>query len=82
VIEKGCGRLLLDGVWHRIQAGDVIFIPQGVVHALDNTDGAEDIELLAILPFTPEPGQSGVYDERLRIHGRSFVYEDDLPLGS
>ncbi len=40
VIMKGQCKLELDGEVLSIQAGDVIFIPSGVTHGLDNTEGS------------------------------------------
>ena len=79
-IVKGACRLELDGEWLDVKAGDAIFIPKGVRHGLDNTDGKETVELLAILPFTPKPGQSGVYDARIREWGKSYMLKNESSL--
>ncbi len=75
IITKGKCRLELDGQWHDVAAGDVIFIPRGVKHGLDNTGETQPVELYAILPFTPKPGQSGVYDSRIKAWGKSYLLE-------
>lgn len=75
IITKGSCRLQLDEAWYEVEKGDVVFIPKGVRHGLDNTHGTETVELLAILPFTPKPGQSGVYDGRIKAWGKSYMPE-------
>lgn len=76
IIARGACRLVLDGQERFVKKGDVVFIPKGVAHGLDNTGNDEPVELLAILPKTPGPGESSVYDARVRMWGRSFVPED------
>ena len=72
IILKGKCRLQLDGEWFDIKAGDVIFIPGGVYHGLDNNEGTEDLEILAIWGNTPGRGVSDVYDKRIAAWGKSF----------
>lgn len=76
IIVKGSCRLMLDGRELTVAENDVIFIPKGVPHGLDNTEGKMDVELFAILPFTPQKGQSGVYDARIAAWGKSFVTQE------
>ena len=72
VILKGCCKLELDGELLEINAGDVIFIPGGILHGLDNTDGNEDVELLTIWPGVPPKGVNSIYDERVKQWGASY----------
>lgn len=75
IIARGACRLELDGQWFNVKEGDVVFIPQGVNHGLDNTGGTEPVELYTVLPHTPLPGESEVYDARLEAWGKAFVLE-------
>ena len=79
IIHKGACRLWLDGELLEVKAGDVIFIPGGVAHGLDNTDGTEDLEIFAISNNTPVPGsgQSEVYETRIREWGKSYMTVDE-----
>jgi mannose-6-phosphate isomerase-like protein (cupin superfamily) len=43
-IFAGCGLVVIDGKPHKIEAGDVVFIPDGSEHYLAN-DGDEDLGL-------------------------------------
>lgn len=35
-IVDGRGRVLIDGVWHDLKPGDVVFVPPGAVHTYEN----------------------------------------------
>ena len=35
-IAKGCGKFLLNGEWEHVRAGDALFSPKGVEHAIKN----------------------------------------------
>jgi mannose-6-phosphate isomerase-like protein (cupin superfamily) len=77
IILKGKCKLYLDGELLDIEAGDVIFIPGGVIHALDNTRGSEDIELITVWAGTPPEGMNSVYDLRIKEWGTSYKTIDD-----
>jgi len=78
IMLKGRCKLELDGEMLDIQAGDIIFIPSGVYHGLDNTDGKEDVELLTVWAGVPPKGINGAYDLRLEKWGKSYkLIEED-----
>ncbi len=78
IIISGACKLSLDGEILDVAAGDVIFIPGGVAHGLDNTDGESDVEIFAISNNTPVKGsgQSEVYDARVSAWGKSYVLNE------
>lgn len=79
IIQKGACKLWLDGELRYVKEGDVIFIPGGVEHGLDNTEGECDLEIFALSSYTPiiGSGHSEVYDARVAAWGKSFVLEDE-----
>ncbi len=76
VIIKGKCKLEIDGGVMDIQAGDIVFIPGGVYHGLDNTDGEEDLELLTIWAGVPKEGINPLYDMRIKEWGKTYVEID------
>ncbi len=72
VIQKGHCKLHLDGEVIDLEPGDIVFIPGGTVHGLDNTDGSEDVVLLTLWAGVPPEGVNGAYDLRLKTWGESF----------
>lgn len=36
-VVEGTGRVWLNGEWHPLQAGDVVFVPGGAEHTYENT---------------------------------------------
>jgi len=72
VILKGRCKLEIDGEVIGIKEGDVVHIPGGTPHGLDNTDGSEDLELLTIWPFVPPKGVNPIYDDRVGQWGVSY----------
>jgi mannose-6-phosphate isomerase-like protein (cupin superfamily) len=76
-IIKGKCKLELDGEVLMVQAGDVIFIPGGVTHGLDNSEGMEEVELLTIWAGVPPQGINGVYDARVERWGKSYRTVDE-----
>ena len=76
-IIKGRCKLELDGEVLEIQAGDVIFIPGGVTHGLDNSKGTEPVELLTLWTGVPPKGINGVYDARIEQWGQSYCIVDE-----
>ena len=77
VILKGKCLLKIDGEYMDIQESDIIYIPAGVYHSLDNSQGEDDLVLLTIWPGTPPKGINAVYDKRIEQWGRSFVLEEE-----
>jgi mannose-6-phosphate isomerase-like protein (cupin superfamily) len=77
VIQKGKCTLQVDDEIMDIEEGDIIFIPAGVPHALDNTKGETELVLLTIWPGTPPKGVSGVYDRRMAEWGKSYVLVEE-----
>jgi mannose-6-phosphate isomerase-like protein (cupin superfamily) len=77
IILKGKCKLLLDDELFDVKAGDIVFIPGGVKHALDNTKGIENLELITIWGRTPPRGINGVYDLRLERWGVSYKTIDE-----
>lgn len=35
-IVDGRGRVLIEGIWHDLKPGDVVFVPPGAVHTYEN----------------------------------------------
>lgn len=79
IIHKGACKLWLDGELLYVKEGDVIFIPGGVSHGLDNTEGECDLEIFALSSHTPiiGSGHSEVYDQRVAAWGKSFMLEEE-----
>ena len=77
IIIKGNCKLELNGQVKDIQEGDVIFIPGGVYHSLDNRDGKEDIILLTVWGGVPPKGINEAYDLRLEKWGKSYLLENE-----
>jgi len=73
VIIKGSCKLELDGEVIDIQSGDIIFIPSGIYHGLDNSGRSEDLELLTIWNGVPPKGVNEVYDARIEQWGVSYM---------
>ena len=73
-ILSGRGRLRLDDDVIDITGGQVIFIPAGCFHALDNRDSDED---LCILTFWRDWRFNDAYSERIRQWGKSFKTVDE-----
>lgn len=73
IILKGSCRFELDGEDFILEPGDIVFIPAGICHGLDNRNGKEDVELLTIWPKVPREGINPVYDMRLKEWGKSFA---------
>ena len=54
-----------------LSPGVVVFIPGGTLHRVVNT-GAEDLELLTVMPGPLPEGINPVYDERRRAWGKTY----------
>ena len=73
-ILSGHGKLRLDDQIIDVTANQVVFIPGGVFHALDNRESDED---LCILTFWRDWRFNDAYEERLRQCGKSFKTVDE-----
>ncbi|MBE5782281.1 MAG: cupin domain-containing protein [Clostridiales bacterium] len=73
-ILSGHGKLQLDEKIVDVMGGQVIFIPAGCFHALDNRESNED---LCILTFWRDWRFNDAYEERIRQWGTSFKTIDE-----
>lgn len=73
-ILSGHGKLKLDEKIVDVAANQVIFIPAGCFHALDNRDSDED---LCILTFWRDWRFNDAYETRLKLWGKSFKTIDE-----
>ena len=73
-ILSGKGKLKLNDDIIEIAEGQVIFIPAGCFHALDNRDSDED---MCILTFWRDWRFNDAYEERIRQWGTSFKTVDE-----
>lgn len=73
-ILSGKGKLQLDDKIVDVAGGQVIFIPAGCFHALDNRDSDED---MCILTFWRDWRFNDAYEERIRQWGTSFKTVDE-----
>lgn len=73
-ILSGKGKLRLDDQIVDVAGGQVIFIPAGCFHALDNRDSDED---MCILTFWRDWRFNDAYEERIRQWGTSFKTVDE-----
>lgn len=55
--EEGEGKIVLDGVEHRIAADDAVVVPQGTRHNVINT-GARDLKLYTM--YSPPEHRDGI----------------------
>ena len=73
-ILSGSGKLQLDENIIDIASGEVIFIPAGCFHALDNRESKED---MCILTFWKDYRFNDAYEERVKQWGKSFKTIDE-----
>ena len=73
-ILTGKGKLQLDDEIVDVAGGQVIFIPAGCFHALDNTGSDED---MTILTFWRDWRANDAYETRLKLWGKSFKTIDE-----
>ncbi len=73
-ILSGKGKLKLDDKIIDVYADQVIFIPAGCFHALDNSESDEDLK---ILTFWRDYRFNDAYEERMRLWGKSFKTIDE-----
>lgn len=77
IMLKGSCKLELDGKVVDLEPGDIVFIPAGTYHGLDNRQGEEDVELLTIWSKVPASGINAAYDMRLKEWGKSYKTIDE-----
>lgn len=73
-ILSGYGKLELDDKIIDIKPNQVVFIPAGCFHALDNSMSDED---MTILTFWRDFRFNEAYEERIRQWGKSFKTIDE-----
>ncbi len=73
-ILSGHGKLQLDEKIVNIAPNQVIFIPAGCFHALDNRESDED---MCILTFWRDWRFNDAYEERIKQWGKSFKTIDE-----
>lgn len=73
-ILSGKGKLQLDDKIVDVAGGQVIFIPAGCFHALDNRESDED---MCILTFWRDWRFNDAYEERVKQWGTSFKTIDE-----
>lgn len=73
-ILSGKAKLKLDEKIVDVAEGQVIFIPAGCFHALDNRESDED---LCILTFWRDWRFNDAYETRLKLWGKSFKTVDE-----
>lgn len=73
-ILSGKGKLQLDEEIIDVFPNQVIFIPAGVYHALDNRESTED---MTILTFWRDWTKNEAYEERIKQWGKSFKTIDE-----
>lgn len=73
-ILSGKGKLQLDDKIVDVAGGQVIFIPAGCFHALDNRESDED---MCILTFWRDWRFNDAYEERVKQWGTSFKTVDE-----
>ena len=73
-ILSGHGKLKLNDEIVDVSANQVIFIPAGCFHALDNRNSNED---LCILTFWRDWRFNDAYEARLKLWGKSFKTVDE-----
>lgn len=56
-IEKGHGRVVIDGVAHEITDGSAVIVPAGAKHNVINTSATEDLKLYTI--YSPPHHKDG-----------------------
>lgn len=57
-IEKGEGKVIIDGSEHLLKNGDAIIVPAGCEHNVINTSSVEDLKIYTI--YTPPHHKDGV----------------------
>lgn len=73
-ILSGHGRLKLGDGTVEVHPDQIIFIPAGCFHALDNIEGTEDLK---ILTFWRDFRANEAYQDRINQWGKSFKTIDE-----
>lgn len=73
-ILSGRGKLKLDEEIVNVAPDQVVFIPAGCFHALDNSESDED---MCILTFWKDWRFNDAYEARLKAWGKSFKTVDE-----
>ena len=73
-ILSGKGKLKLGEDLVDIKGGQVVFIPAGCFHALDNRESQED---MCLLTFWRDWRFNDAYEERIKQWGKSFKTVDE-----
>lgn len=68
-ILSGKAKLTLEDKTFDIYEGQVIFIPKGCFHAIDNTASDKDLKILTLWR---DYRYNGAYHERIKLWGKSF----------
>ena len=74
IIECENASVVLDDKYVPVKSGDIIVIPGGVWHWIDNRRSDKPFKLFT---FWHKQEQNGVYHERLKKWGTSVKYIDD-----
>lgn len=77
LIQKGIAMVRLDGVEYDLNSGDVVHIPGGTMHAIENRSDTEELIIFTIWSRHPEKGVNPVYDKRVKDWGKSYVTIDE-----
>jgi quercetin dioxygenase-like cupin family protein len=77
LIQKGIAMVRLDGVEYDLKAGDVVHIPGGTMHAIENKSDTEELVIFTVWSKHPEQGANPVYDMRVKAWGKSYVTVDE-----
>jgi mannose-6-phosphate isomerase-like protein (cupin superfamily) len=56
--EEGEGKVIIDGVEHRVKDGDAVIVPAGARHNVVNTSKSSDLKLYTI--YSPPEHQDGI----------------------
>jgi len=72
-VLEGEARLRLGEDVHEIRSGDLVFIPGGVFHALENTSPTDDFILLT---FWERAMDNEVWHLRMNAWGKSFAWNE------
>lgn len=62
IVTAGTGRVHLGARTHAISAGDQVYIPKGVMHALEN-DGTEPLSIICVSVPAFQPGDFLIPDD-------------------
>ena len=75
VILSGSCKFEMDGEVYDLKEDDIVYIPAGVYHGLDNREGTVPLKLLTI--WGGLPNENHLYTQRVKEWGKSFVLIDE-----